>query len=60
MLKNARELEQSEGYTSQSLSGCNREPLTPKPMQGDTSWFVHDHFGIFIHGGLYAMPARHE
>lgn len=27
---------------------------------GDTSWFMHDRFGMFIHFGLYAMPARHE
>ena len=27
---------------------------------GDTSWFVKDRFGMFIHFGLYAMPARHE
>lgn len=27
---------------------------------GDTAWFVHDRFGMFIHFGLYAMPARHE
>lgn len=27
---------------------------------GDTSWFVYDRFGMFIHWGLYAMPARHE
>lgn len=27
---------------------------------GDTQWFVHDRFGLFIHWGLYAMPARHE
>ena len=26
----------------------------------DTSWFVRDRFGLFIHWGLYAMPARHE
>jgi alpha-L-fucosidase len=32
----------------------------PKPTQGDTSWFVHDRFGMFIHWGLYAIPARHE
>src|SRR5256885_1032612 len=24
------------------------------------SWFVHDRFGLFIHWGLYALPARHE
>ena len=27
---------------------------------GDTSWFTHDRFGMFIHWGLYSMPARHE
>jgi len=27
---------------------------------GDTSWFVQDRFGMFIHFGLYSMPARHE
>ncbi len=25
-----------------------------------TDWFVHDRFGLFIHWGLYALPARHE
>ncbi len=27
---------------------------------GDASWFVDARFGLFIHWGLYAMPARHE
>ena len=27
---------------------------------GDTAWFTHDRFGMFIHFGLYALPARHE
>jgi alpha-L-fucosidase len=27
---------------------------------GDTSWFVHDRFGMFIHWGTYAAAARHE
>lgn len=27
---------------------------------GDTEWFRHDRFGMFIHFGLYSMPARHE
>ncbi|HEX2950381.1 MAG TPA: alpha-L-fucosidase [Armatimonadota bacterium] len=31
-----------------------------KQMKGDTSWFTHDRFGMFIHWGLYALPARHE
>ncbi len=34
--------------------------LTPQPTAGDTAWFVHDRFGMFIHWGLYALPARHE
>lgn len=28
--------------------------------KGDTSWFVHDRFGMFIHWGIYAAAARHE
>ncbi len=28
--------------------------------KGETGWFVHDRFGMFIHWGLYAMAARHE
>ena len=35
-------------------------PLTPAPTTGDTTWFVHDRFGMFIHWGLYALAARHE
>ena len=31
-----------------------------KKTPGDVSWFTHDRFGMFIHWGLYAMPARHE
>lgn len=34
--------------------------LKPTPTAGDTSWFTHDRFGMFIHWGLYALPARHE
>ena len=33
---------------------------TVRPTTGDSSWFVNDRFGLFIHWGLYAMPARHE
>lgn len=32
----------------------------PSPGRGDTSWFVRDRFGLFIHWGLYALGARHE
>lgn len=31
-----------------------------RPTPGNTEWFVHDRFGMFIHFGLYAAPARHE
>ena len=34
--------------------------LKPAPTQGNTEWFVHDRFGMFIHWGLYALAARHE
>lgn len=27
---------------------------------GDSEWFIHDRFGMFIHFGLYALPARQE
>ncbi len=32
----------------------------PARTERDTRWFVHDRFGMFIHWGLYALPARHE
>jgi alpha-L-fucosidase len=35
-------------------------PLTPEPTAGNTDWFVHDLFGLFIHWGIYALPERHE
>lgn len=31
-----------------------------RPTTGDSDWFVQDRFGLFIHWGLYALPARHE
>src|SRR5437764_8792380 len=32
----------------------------PAPTAGETDWFVHDRFGLFIHWGIYSLPARHE
>lgn len=29
-------------------------------MTQDHAWFTHDRFGMFVHWGLYALPARHE
>lgn len=34
--------------------------LQVEKTPGDTKWFTHDRFGLFIHWGLYALPARHE
>ena len=34
--------------------------IKTRPTTGDTSWFVHDRFGLFIHWGIYALPGRHE
>ncbi len=31
-----------------------------KKTIGDTSWLLEDKFGMFIHFGLYSLPARHE
>ncbi len=31
-----------------------------RPTHGESDWFVHDRFGLFIHWGLYALGARHE
>lgn len=31
-----------------------------KKTPGDTAWFTRDRFGMFIHFGLFSMPARHE
>ena len=31
-----------------------------KKTAGDTVWFEHDRFGMFIHFGLYAAGAKHE
>jgi len=35
-------------------------PKLPEKTSGDTSWFTHDRFGLFIHWGIYAAAARHE
>ncbi|MDR1356567.1 MAG: alpha-L-fucosidase [Tannerellaceae bacterium] len=33
---------------------------TPAAKQERMAWWTHDRFGMFIHWGIYAMPARHE
>ncbi|WP_211999791.1 alpha-L-fucosidase [Chitinophaga sp. HK235] len=33
---------------------------TPEQMEKRLSWWLNDRFGMFIHWGLYSLPARHE
>src|ERR1044072_8171479 len=33
---------------------------TPEQKEKRLSWWVNDRFGLFIHWGLYSLPARHE
>ena len=33
---------------------------TPEEKQQRMAWWTQDRFGMFIHWGLYALPARHE
>jgi alpha-L-fucosidase len=33
---------------------------TPAEKSERMAWWTHDRFGMFIHWGLYALPARHE
>jgi len=33
---------------------------TPEQKAERMAWWVHDRFGLFVHFGLYAVPARHE
>ncbi len=33
---------------------------TPEQRAARRAWWAHDRFGMFIHFGLYAVPARHE
>jgi alpha-L-fucosidase len=32
----------------------------PEGFNADLDWLIRDRFGLFIHWGLYALPARHE
>jgi alpha-L-fucosidase len=46
-----------------SSSGIAQKKLsteTPEQKQKRMAWWTNDRFGMFIHWGLYASPARHE
>lgn len=34
--------------------------IFPRRSERDSEWFTKARFGLFIHWGLYSMPARHE
>ncbi len=34
--------------------------MTNSPSLPNLDWFLHDRFGLFVHWGLYSLPARHE
>ncbi|TVR48918.1 MAG: alpha-L-fucosidase [Puniceicoccaceae bacterium] len=48
--------------STKTRSAAPKTPRRQKPTtQGpDTSWFVQDRLGLFIHWGTYALAARHE
>ena len=47
---------------STTSTGDPARPAAPQPAKtpGQTDWFVRDRFGLFVHWGIYALPARHE
>lgn len=42
------------------MKGNDVLDLPLRPTTGDSAWFTEARFGMFIHWGLYALPARHE
>jgi alpha-L-fucosidase len=34
--------------------------MSTPAISGDLGWFTESRFGLFVHWGLYALPARHE
>ena len=46
--------------TSTSTRSRPTSTRRTRPKAGRTDWFVEARFGMFIHWGLYALPARHE
>jgi len=46
--------------TAASFSQKQLGNETPAQKEARMAWWKNDHFGMFIHWGLYALPARHE
>jgi alpha-L-fucosidase len=45
---------------SQSADTPSWAKETPEQREKKFEWWKNDRFGMFIHWGIYAMPARHE
>ncbi len=45
-------------YSGKAQKSIGNE--TPQQKEKRMAWWTHDRFGMFIHWGLYALPARHE
>ncbi len=45
---------------SMTAFAATSSPSEKKPTGQRTDWFVDARFGMFIHWGLYSVPARHE
>lgn len=41
-----------------NLQSQKLQSETPEQKQDRLAWWTHDRFGMFIHWGLYALPAR--
>ncbi len=50
--------------TAMAIGGLHAQPLKWKESPADKSsrmqWWTEARFGMFIHWGIYSMPARHE
>lgn len=42
------------------LGAAQLNAETAAEKEARMAWWTHDRFGMFIHWGLYALPARHE
>ena len=46
--------------TLQGMAQSNYKTETPEQKAKRMAWWTDARFGMFIHWGLYALPARHE
>src|SRR5258708_5359485 len=60
MVKKLRLLVLSALLTVATLAQKQLGNETPTQKDARMQWWKDDRFGMFIHWGLYALPARHE